>query len=91
MLYIYIYIYSLSSISYIYIYILLHIFGYSFPGSMAILILAPGSYPALRHTELVSSEVSLTSWGGVCLALIGDPYSYGVTLKTPYGVDVLLH
>ena len=59
---------------------------------MATLILAPGSYPAPRHTELVSSEVSLTSWGeGVCLALIGNPYSYGVSLKTPYGVDVILH
>ena len=40
------------------------------------------SYPP-RHwnTGLVSSWASLTSWG--------NPYSNSVTIKTPYGVDVL--
>ena len=39
---------------------------------------------------LVSSGVSLTSWGeSVSLALVGHPSSDGVTLKMPYGVDVL--
>ena len=33
---------------------------------------------------------SLTSWGeGACLALVGDPSSDGLTIKMPYGVDVL--
>ena len=36
------------------------------------------------------SEASLTSWGeGTILALIGHPSSDGVTIKMPYGVDVL--
>ena len=36
------------------------------------------------------SEASLTSWGeGTILALIGHPSSDGVTIKLPYGVDVL--
>ena len=36
--------------------------------------------------------VSLTSWGeGASLALVGHPSSDGVTIKIPYGVDVLLH
>ena len=39
---------------------------------------------------LVSSGVSLTSWGeGASLALVGHPSSDGVTIKMPYGVDVL--
>ena len=39
---------------------------------------------------LVSSRVSLTSWGeGASLALVGHPSSDGVTIKMPYGVDVL--
>ena len=44
-----------------------------------------------KNTGLVSSMVSLTSWGGVSLALVGHPSSNGVTMKIPYGVDVLLH
>ena len=33
---------------------------------------------------------SLTSWGeGASLALVGHPSSDGVTIKMPYGVDVL--
>ena len=41
---------------------------------------------------LVSSGVSLTSWGeGASLALVGHPTSDGVTIKIPYRVDVLLH
>ena len=45
-----------------------------------------------RHwsTGLVSSGASLTSWGeGASLALVGDPSSDGVTIKMPFGVDVL--
>ena len=47
-----------------------------------------------RHlnTGLVSSRVSLTSWGeGASLALVGHPSSDGITTKIPCGVDVLLH
>ena len=32
---------------------------------------------------------SLTSWGEASLALVGHPSSHGVTIKMPYGVDVL--
>ena len=43
-----------------------------------------------NYTRLVSSGVSLTSWGeGASLALVGHPSSDGVTIKMPYGVDVL--
>ena len=43
-------------------------------------------------TGLVSSGVSLTPWGeGVSSALVGHPSSGGITIKIPYGVDVLLH
>ena len=48
-----------------------------------------------RHwdTELVSTRASLTSWGegleGLVLALVGNLSSDGVTIKMPYGVDVL--
>ena len=48
----------------------------------------------LRHlnTGLVSRGVCLTSWGeGAPLVLVGHPSSDGITIKTPYGVDVLLH
>ena len=39
---------------------------------------------------LVSSGASFTSWGeGASLALVGDPSSDGVTIKMPYGIDVL--
>ena len=40
---------------------------------------------------LVTSGASLTSWEeGAPFALVGHP-SDGVTIKIPYGVDVLLH
>ena len=43
-----------------------------------------------ENTGLVSSGASLTSWGeGASLALVGHPSSDGVTIKMPYGVDVL--
>ena len=46
--------------------------------------------PRLWNTGLVSSGASLTSWGeGATLALVGHPSSDGVTIKMPYGVDVL--
>ena len=39
---------------------------------------------------LVSSGASLTSWGeGASLALVGNPSSDHVTIKMPYGVDIL--
>ena len=45
-----------------------------------------------RMTGLVFSRVSLTSLGeGTSLALCGHPSSDAVTIKIPYGVDVLLH
>ena len=46
----------------------------------------------LRHwnTGLVSSRASFISWGeSASLALVGDPSTDGVTIKMPYGVDVL--
>ena len=40
---------------------------------------------------LVTSGVSLTSWGkGASLALVGHPFSHGITIKIPYAVNVLL-
>ena len=46
--------------------------------------------PRLQNTGLVSSGASLSSWGeGVSLALVGHPSSDGITIKMPYGVDVL--
>ena len=47
------------------------------------------SLPRLWNTGLVSSGVSLNSWGGASLALVGHPSSDGITIKMPYGVDVL--
>ena len=50
------------------------------------------NYSSLRHwhTRLVSSWVSLTSWGeGASLALVGNPSIDGATIKMLYGVDVL--
>ena len=45
-----------------------------------------------ENTGLVSSGVNLTSWGeGSFLVMAGQPSSNGVTIKIPYGVDVLLH
>ena len=51
----------------------------------------PSQWTFQRHwnTGLVSSGASLTSWGGASLALVDDPSSDGVTIKMPYGVDVL--
>ena len=47
---------------------------------------------ALCKGGLVSSRVSITSWGeGAYLILVGHPSSDGVTIKISYGVDVLLH
>ena len=44
-----------------------------------------------RNTGLVSSWVSLTSWGeGASLALVGHPSNDGITIKIPYEVDPLL-
>ena len=49
-------------------------------------------YPRHQITGSVSSRASLTSWGeGVSLALVDNPSSDGVTIKIPYGVNVLLH
>ena len=47
--------------------------------------------PRHWNNGLVSSGVSLTSWGGASLALVGHPSSDGTTIKLPYGVDVLLY
>ena len=50
--------------------------------------LSPRNY----NTGLVSSGDILTSWGeGDSLALVGHPSSDSVTIKMPYGVDLLLH
>ena len=44
----------------------------------------------MKHWVWCPSRVSLTSWGeGASLALVGHPSSDGVTIKIPYGVDVL--
>ena len=44
-----------------------------------------------RNTVLVSSGVTLTSWGeDVSLDLVGHPSSDGIKIKLPYGVDFLL-
>ena len=43
------------------------------------------------NTGFLSSGVSLTSWGEGTLVLVGPLSSDGVTIKIPYGVDVLLH
>ena len=38
----------------------------------------------------MSSGDILTSWGeGASLALVGHPSSDGITIKMPYGVDVI--
>ena len=48
--------------------------------------------PRHWNTGMMSSGVSLTSWGeGASLALVGHPSSDGITIKILYGVDVLLH
>ena len=58
-------------------------------------ILKPASHCFLIkrwNSGLVSSGISLTSWGeGASLVLVGHPLSDGVTIKLPYGVDVLLY
>ena len=46
--------------------------------------------PRHSNTGLVSSGASLTSEGErASLALVGNPSSDGVTIKMPYGVDLL--
>ena len=46
--------------------------------------------PKTSRTGLVPSRDSLTSWGeGAFLALVGHPSSDDVTIKMPYGIDVL--
>ena len=48
----------------------------------------------LKYYGLVSRGVSLTSWGegaSLALAFVCHPSSDGITIKIPYGVDVLLH
>ena len=48
--------------------------------------------PRHRNTGLVSSGVSLTSWGEVAsLALVGHSSSDGITIKIPYGVDYYIN
>ena len=48
------------------------------------------SFPAKTAVGLVSSGTTLTSWQeGASLALVGNPSSDCVTIKMPYGVDVL--
>ena len=48
--------------------------------------------PSHESTGLLSSGVSLISWGeGVNLTLVGHPSSDSVTIKISYGVDVLLY
>ena len=38
----------------------------------------------------MSNWASISSWGeGASLALVGNPSSDGITIKMPYGVDVL--
>ena len=50
-------------------------------------------YYLLRDIEILGwcpAGASLTSWGeGASLALVGHPSSDGITIKMPYGVDVL--
>ena len=45
----------------------------------------------LINTGLVSSRVSLISWGSVYLTVFGHPSSDGVSIKIPDRLDVLLH
>ena len=46
--------------------------------------------PRHGNNGLVSTGASFASWGeGASLALVGHPSSAGVTIKMPYGVDVL--
>ena len=46
--------------------------------------------PRLWNSGLVSSGASLISWReGVFLTLVGHPSSDDVTIKMPYGVNVL--
>ena len=44
------------------------------------------------NTGVMFSRVSLISWGEVgSLALLGHPFTDGITIKIPYRVDVILH
>ena len=74
----------------VYYYILWFIYSLLMIISYQLLIFQ--NYSSLRHwhTRLVSSWVSLTSWGeGASLALVGNPSIDGATIKMLYGVDVL--
>ena len=47
-------------------------------------------FPEILKYWVGVSETSLTSWGeGASLALVGNPSSDHVTIKMPYGVDIL--
>ena len=49
------------------------------------------TFPQEIETGMVSSDLNLTSWaGGASLVFVGHPSSDCVTIKIPYGVDVLL-
>ena len=48
-------------------------------------------YVVLNKAKDYYSGVSLTSWGGVSLALVGHNSSDSITRKLPYWVDILLH
>ena len=63
-------------------------------GLTPVTFICDSSLAPLRHwnTGLVSSGVSLRSWGECAsLALVGHPSNDGITTKIPYGVDILLH
>ena len=48
----------------------------------------PQYLPRHLNNGLLSSGVTLTSWGG---ASLDQPSSYGLTIKIPYETDILLH
>ena len=57
--------------------------------SMKVILLKIHSQVTLKYW--VAGSV-LTSWGeGASLALVGYPSGDGITIKIPYGVDVILH
>ena len=54
------------------------------------MVLLKQDYSTNLHTGLMPSRGSLTSWGeDTSLALVGHTSSDDVTIKMPYGVDVL--
>ena len=48
----------------------------------------PQYLPRHLNNGLLSSGVTLTSWGA---ASLDQPSSYGLTIKIPYEADILLH